>query len=493
MSLARIDLLRFPILIACSLIFATARVAAADKPNVIVIVGDDMGYADIGVHGCKDIPTPNIDALAAAGVRCTNGYVSGPYCSPTRAGLLTGRYQTRFGHEFNPGPAPGKVRKKRQRQQGSDEKASVGLSLSESTMADHLKAAGYATALVGKWHLGHADRFHPLRRGFDEFFGFLGGSHSYFPGNGSSIFRNEEPVEENEYLTDALGREAVAFLDRQTADKQFFLCLTFNAVHTPMHANDARLEKFKSILDETRRTYAAMMSAMDDAVGVVLAKLQEKKFDDNTMVFFISDNGGPTLSTTTVNGSINRPLRGSKRTTLEGGIRVPFLVKWPARLPAGQVYDQPVIQLDILPTLLAAAGIEADPDARLDGVNILPHLRGESEEPPHDALYWRFGQQMAIRQGNWKLVKYDPAVDGQKGKATEAKLYNLALDIGESKDLIEDEPDRAKTLQAAWDKWNASNVPAAWGDGGKGKKSKARKQQRQAAARRPVKKIPVGN
>ncbi|MCI0335877.1 MAG: sulfatase [Planctomycetes bacterium] len=478
---------------ACSVIFAIVQVAAADKPNVVVIVGDDMGYADIGVHGCKDIPTPNIDALAAGGVRCTNGYVSGPYCSPTRAGLLTGRYQTRFGHEFNPGPAPGKVQRKQQRQLGYDEKAGIGLPLSETTIADRLKSADYATALVGKWHLGHADPYHPLRRGFDEYFGFLGGAHSYFPGNDARIFRGEEPVEENEYLTDAFGREAVAFLERQTANRPFFLCLSFNAVHTPMHADEARLEKFKSIRDEKRRTYAAMMSAMDDAIGAVLAKLQEKKLDDNTMVFFISDNGGPSLSTTTVNGSINRPLRGSKRTTLEGGIRVPFLVKWPARLPTGKVYDQPVIQLDILPTVLAAAGIEADPDTRLDGVNMLPYLRGESEGPPHDALYWRFGQQMAIRQGDWKLVKYDPAVDGLKGKATQAKLYNLASDIGESKNLIAEEPERAKTLQATWDRWNASNMAAAWGDGGKGKKAKARKQQRQAAARRAAEKIPDGN
>jgi len=481
-----VALLAFPI---------SAWAAADGKPNIVVIVGDDMGYADIGVHGCMDIPTPNIDSLAADGVRCTSGYVSGPYCSPTRAGLLTGRYQTRFGHEFNPGGAPGQGPKKKQRQQAGDGNKDSGLPLSETTMADRLKDAGYATALIGKWHLGYAEPFRPLRRGFDEFFGFLGGAHSYFPGDGAPILRGDVPVEENEYFTDAISREAVAFLDRQT-DKPFFLCVTFNAVHTPMQADDARLKKFANISDKTRRTYAAMMSAMDDAIGAVLAKLHEKNLDENTLMVFISDNGGPTISTTTVNGSSNKPLRGSKRTTLEGGVRVPFIVRWPGQVPAGQVYDKPVIQLDILPTALAAAGVDVAPDSRLEGVNILPYLNGENDNPPHDALYWRFGKQMAIRQGDWKLVKYDPVVDGQKGgkgTATDAKLYNLANDIGETENLIEEEPEKAKALQAAWNKWNASNVPAAWGDGGKAMKAKGRKQQQRAASRRATDATPTGN
>jgi arylsulfatase A-like enzyme len=455
-----------------------ATAVASDRPNVVVIVGDDMGYADIGAHGCKDIPTPHLDALAGAGVRCTNGYVSGTYCSPTRAGLLTGRYQTRFGHEFNPGPGPADERTQ------ADFKG-AGLPLSETTMADRLKAEGYATALVGKWHLGHQKSFHPLRRGFDEFFGFLGGAHPYFPGKGEPIFRGEQVVEEDEYLTDAFGREAVAFIDRQSDEKPFFLLLTFNAVHTPMHADDARLGKFKHIKDEQRRTYAAMMSAMDDAIGAVTVKLSEKGFDENTMVFFISDNGGPTILTTTVNGSINMPLRGSKRTTLEGGIRVPFFVKWTDKLPAGSVYEKPVIQLDVLPTVLAAAGIAAGNDAKLEGVNLLPYLQGENEESPHDALYWRFGPQMAVRKGDWKLVKYDPKVDEAPGKVTEAKLYNLASDIGETKDLIRDESEKSKELQAAWDEWNRSNIPAAWGGDAnkkKGKRNKARNERRQTAA-----------
>jgi arylsulfatase A-like enzyme len=462
-------------LVTVHLLGASACADKVDRPNILLIVGDDMGYADIGVHGCRDIPTPHIDQLAADSVRCTNGYVSGPYCSPTRAGLLTGRYQTRFGHEFNPGGGqrnPQRQREQPQRQTRDGREGKSGLPVSEATLAERLKEAGYATGLVGKWHLGGAEKFHPQRRGFDEFFGFLGGAHPYFPGDEARILRGAGPVEESAYLTDAFSREAVAFIDRH-AQRPFFLYLSFNAVHTPMHADDARLEKFKHIGDEKRRTYAAMMSAMDDAIGQVLAKLHDQKLEKNTLVFFISDNGGPTLPTTSTNGSRNDPLRGSKRTTLEGGIRVPFLVKWPARLPAAKVYDQPVIQIDILPTALAAAGSELPPDAKIEGVNLLPYLSGDNNDAPHDALYWRFGQQMAVRQGDWKLVRYDPNVDGQRGAPTEPKLYNLAHDVGEKKDLVADEPERAQALQAAWDKWNESNVPARWGDGRGGRRRNA--------------------
>ena len=438
-------------LLACLTLIVNAQsmLLAAQKPNIIVIVGDDMGYADLGVHGCKDIPTPNLAALAAAGARFTNGYVSGPYCSPTRAGLLTGRYQTRFGHEFNPGGRDG---------------AEAGLPLTEKTLADRLKAAGYHTAMVGKWHLGNGEMFHPLSRGFDEFFGFLAGGHSYFPGNGAPILRGREPVEEKAYLTDAFTREAVDFLGRQAqSDKPFLLYLAYNAVHTPMHADDARLEKFAAIPDKKRRTYAAMMSAMDDGVGAVRAKLDETGLAENTLVFFISDNGGPTMRGTTTNASSNAPLRGSKRTTLEGGVRVPFFVAWPGRISPGTVYENPVIQLDIFSTAIAAAGIPPQRDWRVEGVDLAPYLSGAKSEPPHDALYWRFGRQMAIRKGDWKLIAYDPVVDGGTGKATPQKLYNLAKDVGELHDLIADYPEKARELQAAWDEWNKENAPPKWG------------------------------
>jgi len=423
-------------------VFWCGHLTAADKPNILFIVGDDMGYADVGFHGCKDIPTPNLDALAASGVRFTNGYVSGPYCSPTRAGLVTGRYQTRFGHEFNPS--------------GKD-----GLPLTEITVADRLKAAGYVTGLVGKWHLGTEPAMHPQKRGFDEFYGFLGGAHSYFDAGG--ILRNTEPVKEMDYTTDAFGREAVAFIERHK-NKSWFLYLSFNAVHTPMHATEERLAKFPGIPDKERRTYAAMTLAMDEAVGVVRKKLASLGLGQKTFILFISDNGGPTMPGVTINGSRNDPLRGSKRTTLEGGIRVPFLIAWPGHLKPG-VYDQLVIQLDATATALAIAGAKAD---KVEGVNLLPFLTGEKSGTPHDALCWRFGQQMAIRAGDYKLVRYDSNADtrtGARQPVTAVKLYNLANDIGESKDLAMVHPDKVKELQAKWDAWNQSNVAPLWGGG----------------------------
>jgi arylsulfatase A-like enzyme len=438
MTSVRITRLTNLTLVSLGLLFAAGTTAdAARKPNVVVIVGDDMGYADIGCHGCKDIPTPHLDSLAKNGVRCTSGYVSGPYCSPTRAGLLTGRYQTRFGHEFNPGP-PG---------QGQND--AKGLSLKETTFADRMKAAGYATGAVGKWHLGGDPAFHPAKRGFDEYFGFLGGAHPYFADKGAPIYRGTAVVDEKEYLTDAFGREAVAFIDRHQA-KPFFLYLAFNAVHTPMQAADKYLKRFPDIKEKNRQTYAAMMSAMDDAIGRVLAKLRDAKLEQDTLIFFVSDNGGPP-----VNASSNAPLNGRKATTWEGGVRVPFLVQWKGRLPGGLVYEQPVIQLDILPTALAAAGMAPPSDAKFDGVDLLPYLEGKRGGSPHEALFWRFGPQTAVRMGDWKLTE----ATGSGGK----KLFNLKDDIGETKDLSAAHPEKVKELQAAWDAWNKNNVPATWG------------------------------
>jgi len=374
------------------LVLASVPVVAADtsteKPNIVVLLADDLGYADIGVHGCKDIPTPHIDALARSGVRCTSGYVSGPYCSPTRAGLLTGRYQQRYGHEFNPGPA-------------TDANKEKGLATTETTLATRLRSAGYRTGLVGKWHLGHVDQFHPTKRGFETFFGFLGGANPYMGDRASkALQRGTTPVVEKEYLTDAFGREAVAFIDSHK-EKPFFLYLAFNAVHAPLQAPEKYLQRFGSIEDRRRRTYAAMLSAMDDAIGAVMTKLRKEGLEEKSLIFFLSDNGGPPRA----NASLNTPLRGQKATTWEGGIRVPFLVQWKGKLAGGKTYDRPVIQLDIVPTALAAAGVAVEPDWKLDGVDLVPYLRGEKTDDPHSALYWRFGAQLAIRQGDWKLVK----------------------------------------------------------------------------------------
>jgi arylsulfatase A-like enzyme len=424
----------------------------ASRPNLVVILADDYGYGDCGIHGCKDIPTPHLDTLAKNGVRCSNGYVSAPQCSPTRAGLLTGRYQQRFGHEHNAALA------------GSS------LPLTETTLADRLKAAGYATGLVGKWHLGSEDeKHHPLSRGFQEFFGFLGGANPYLPraetGIVPRILRGREDAKEKAYLTDAFGREAVAFIERHQKEP-FFLYLAFNAPHGPLEASKQYLKRFAAIKDEKRRTYAAMVSAMDDAIGRVLAKLRAVGLEEKTLLFFFSDNGGPT----DVNASRNEPLRGVKGETREGGIRVPFFVQWKGQLPAGKVYEQPVIQLDILPTALAAAGIKLPADAGLDGINLLPYLTGQKTEPPHEVLYWRFAfppkqperYKWAIRQGDWKLLT---DIDANRAKSDQPvrdgnlKLVNLAADPTESTDLSRQQPEKVKALHEAWKKWNAQ-LPA---------------------------------
>lgn len=407
------------------------------KPNVVVIVSDDHGYAEMSCQG-GDIPTPNLDAIAKNGVRFTDGYVSCPVCSPTRAGLMTGRYQQRFGHEFNPGPA----------QTAEDV---FGLPLTEKTLADHMKALGYKTGMVGKWHLGYRAEFHPLKRGFDEFFGFLGGAHSYTDARAdraNPILRGAEPVDEKEYLTDAFAREAVAFIERNRS-APFFLYLAFNAVHNPLQAIAKYRERVASLPgDERRKTFAAMLVALDDGVGAVMRKLRDLRIEEDTLVIFVADNGGPTPATT----SRNHPLRGFKGQVLEGGIRVPFLMQWPGRVPRGAVYRQPVISLDILSTAVAAGG--GTVPANVDGVDLVPYVSGRKQGSPHAALYWRFGEQQAIRKGDWKLLKSARDV---------WELYNLRDDIGESKDLASAEPGRVKELQPAWEAWNAQLAPPKWG------------------------------
>lgn len=431
--------------VGSSLAMASTEVTSVSpsKTNIVFLVADDLGYADVGFHGGEQIPTPNLDALAKSGVRFTSGYVSGPYCSPTRAGLLTGRYQQRFGHEFNP--------------------SGNGLPLTETTIADRFQKAGYTTALIGKWHLGSKPEYHPQKRGFKEFYGFLGGANAFLPndkGSVPNILRSEQPVEEKRYLTDAIGEESVAFIDRHKTEP-FFLYVAFNAVHTPMHADDVRLQEFQSIEDPQRRTYAAMLSAMDDAVGSIVSKLESEGLLENTLIAFLSDNGGPTMPTTTINSSINEPLRGSKRQTLEGGIRVPFVLSWKGKIPAGEVKHSPVIQLDLQPTALQAAGLSYSQEDKFDGVSLLPYVQGQSDAQPHEALFWRFGEQNAIRKGKWKLVRYGRNQDIDS-KEKWPKLYDLESDIGESNDVSEAHPEVVQSLQAEWDAWNQSNIEPAW-------------------------------
>ena len=411
------------------------------SPNIVLILADDMGYAEMGTQGNTDVPTPNIDSLAKQGVRFTSGYVSAPLCAPTRAGLMTGRYQQRFGFETNPGP-----------EDYADEK--FGLPRSEPTIAERLKSSGYVTGMFGKWHIGYKPELQPTARGFDKFFGFLSGASNYLPvgrrgGSRNPILRGTQPVAEQAYLTDAFGREAVAFIEKHRASP-FFLYLPFNAVHAPLEASEKFRRQFDAIKDPNRRTFATMLAAMDDNIGRVLDALRKHGLEEQTLVFFISDNGGPTPQTT----SSNVPLRGYKGHLLEGGIREPFIIQWKGHLPAGTVDDRPVIQLDVLPTAMAAAGLTISPDWKLDGVNLLPYLRGEQTGLPHETLYWRFQDQYAIRRADWKLV--------QTRTDSTPRLYNLAKDIGESTDLADKEPAKLKELGDAWAAWNAQLAAPGW-------------------------------
>jgi arylsulfatase A-like enzyme len=431
--------------------------SARSKPDILVIVADDLGYGDVGVHGGRDVPTPNLDALAASGIRCTNGYVSAPYCSPSRAGFLTGRYQTRFGHEFNP--------------HEGDEKQ-LGLPLDQRTIADRLRSAGYATGLIGKWHQGFTPPFQPQSRGFDDYFGFLVGGHNYLLhkdadgqfGSAYSfnmIYRGRQLQKLDGYTTDLFTDEAIAFMDRHT-DKPWFLYLAYNAVHTPLEV----LEKYgarvpASVKDADRRGYLSLLVGLDDAVGRVTSHIRMRHREKNTLIFFFSDNGGsgrkPYLA---YNAAINTPLRGDKGQTLEGGIRVPYFVAWPGALPAGTTYAQPVSTLDILPTACAVA--DAPVDAKVDGVNLLPYLTGKNAGAPHEALYWRFGPQKAVRKGQWKLVDWR---DFDKKHDSGWQLYDLNKDVSEKNNLAAAHPELVTELSAAWHAWDKQNMAPRWHGG----------------------------
>lgn len=430
-------------------------VAANDKPNVLLIVADDLGYADVGFHGCKDIPTPHLDRLAASSVRCSNGYVTHPFCSPTRAGLLTGRYQQRFGHENNPAWKP--------------ESTVLGLPLSQTTLPQVLKTAGYTTGAVGKWHLGAHPQFHPNRRGFDEYFGLLGGGHIYLPGDkGGAEYtipmdRNGQPEPLVGYLTEVLGREASAFITRHKSEP-WFLYLAFNAPHTPLQVTDKQLDRVKHIADETRRNYAGLVVGLDDAIGEVLASLKSSGQSENTLVWFLSDNGGPIG----VTHSENTPLRGAKGQVFEGGVRVPFLISWPQRLPAGKTFDAPVHSLDIFATVAALTNARVSESHSLEGVNLLPFLTGTKTDAPHKHLFWRTGggAKFAVREGDWKLTAEDPA---------KPQLFNLAADVSESKDLAAVQPEVLARLRAAYDTWNAKNIAPGFENPQPNQKKKAAK------------------
>lgn len=431
--------------------------ASGEKPNIILIISDDGGYSDLGFTGGDQIPTPHIDLLAREGVIFREGYVTASVCCPSRMGLMTGRYQQRFGAECNVPiiPTPGFTKK------------DLGLDTSEITIADELKKAGYSTMMIGKWHLGELAKYHPNKRGFDKFYGFLGGSRSYWPlekpNRGHAMMNNNQRVDEEKeikYLTDDLTDAALDFISDNMSNP-FFICLSFNAVHTPMHAKEEDIEQFSSISFEKRRIYAAMTKSMDENIGRVTKKLQKHGLRKNTLIVYINDNGGPTSN----NASNNEPLRGAKGSYWEGGIRVPFFMTWPANLPSMKKYDHPVSSLDIFPTILGAVG-RVNTKISFDGVNLLPFLRGEKTSPPHEYLFWRLWRAAAVRKGRYKLIRVaeDPLKKDRK-LLLPLILIDLQNDPAEEKNVADEYPEITNDLLNALQNWEKELSQPRWYDG----------------------------
>ncbi|SDM32674.1 Arylsulfatase A [Pedobacter steynii] len=413
------------------------------KPNVIVIVSDDAGYADFGCYGGTQIPTPNIDAIARQGIRFTDAYVSASVCAPSRAGILTGRYQQRFGFEHNTSV------KVAAGYQLSD----VGMDTAERTIGNEMQDNGYRTIAIGKWHQGAEQKHFPLRRGFDEFYGFTGGHRDFFAYKGArkkeyALYDNQKEVPEQEitYLTDMFTDKASAFIAKNKSNP-FFMYLSYNAVHTPMNARKDLMERFANIPDSGRRAYAAMMTSLDEGVGRVLNAIKANGLEENTIVVFINDNGGAT-----VNSSDNGVLRGMKGSKWEGGIRVAMMMKWPGHLAANQTDHRPVISLDILPTVLAAGKGKQKGQKKLDGVNLLPYLTSGNKAKPHQALYWRRGVAAAIRSASWKLIRVKDKV----------LLFDLSKDISENNNLSEKYPAKVKELMAMLSHWEKGLDEPHW-------------------------------
>jgi len=474
------NLLKTSPLIILSLIVTSAALSssvlssAAEQPNIIVLLADDLGYGELTCQGNPEIPTPHIDSIASNGIRFTSGYVTGPNCSPSRAGFLSGRIPTRFGYENNPIGA-------------RNEDPTIGFPADEVTIAETLHSVGYTTGIFGKWHQGGTAKYHPFRHGFDEFFGFMHEGHYFVPppyhgvttmlrrkalpggvtgrwigkknllysdhmrsnepdyDADNPIIRGGQPVEESEYLTDALTREAVDFIDRHD-DKPFFLYLAYNAVHSPLQGADKYMKKFSHIEDIHRRIFAAMLANLDDSVGAVMEQLRKSGLEENTLVFFLSDNGGPTRELT----SSNAPLRGEKGSMYEGALRVPFMVQWKGSLPAGEVYHKSISSLDIYAT--AAAQANAQTPKNIEGVDLIPFLSGDNGGRPHETLFWRQGGKRGLRHGDWKLVRM-----GNRKTVGNAswELYDLSKDLSEENNLASVYPERLAELIAVWEKMNS--------------------------------------
>jgi uncharacterized sulfatase len=424
--------------------------AAGARPNILLIYSDDHGWADLGAQGVdKDIRTPHLDQLARDGVRFTHGYVTAPQCTPSRAGVITGRYQSRFGVEHN----------------------GIGMQPETVTLAERLQAAGYVTGLCGKWHLdienigtgGQKKNFvnpdlHPRRQGFDEYFsGFLQDYSASHALDGTPFPDAPRPVTEQGCRVTIQTEAALSFLNRREAEpaRPWFLFLSFMAPHVPLESPEPWFSQTPAHLPEKRRKALAMIAAMDDGLGRIREQLRAMNAETNTLIFFIGDNGAPLGDAW--DGSLNLPLKGQKGMLAEGGIRVPFVAAWPGRIPATQVFEPPVISLDVAATAVEAAGVPApsataEAGPALDGVNLLPFLTGETVGPPHETLYWRWMSQAAVLEFPWKLVAL-----GDR----ERLLFNISTPEGESaqRNLAQAKPEIAARLEAKLQAWSAQLQP----------------------------------
>lgn len=440
-----------PTLFCIAWLVSSLTVNAA-QPNILYILADDMGYEDAGFMGSKEIRTPELDKLAHAGTILASYYVQ-PVCSPTRATLMTGRYPTRTGVYTIVRP-----------------QASWGLKLEERTLPQALREAGYETAIVGKWHLGEfQEAYRPTKRGFDHQYGLWFGMIDYFThkrDNTLDWHRNDQPCKDEGYTTHLIAKEACRLIREKTSEKPLFLYLPFNAVHSPFQVPDSYLNPYGH-LSGVRRTYAGMVSAMDEAVGQVIAALKEKGLLDNTLIIFSSDNGGPSPGKVTSNG----PLRAGKGTIYEGGIRVCAFASWPGHIPAGKTVSEPLQGVDWFPTLLKLAGAKLDQKLPLDGRDIWPVLT-EGAKSPHDSLLVCATKRggAALRMGDWKLVHTEKSDE----------LYNLSTDLGEAKDLASSQPEKLKELQAKLESLMKDAAPAGGGenDGDENTPAKTQKKKR---------------
>ena len=460
-------------------------------PNIIFIVVDDLGKYEISAYGSKTMNTPNIDQLASEGARFTDCYVNAPVCAPSRAGLLTGRYPQRFGFETQPMEMyPNNLAAyyagKYLMNTGDFEMATKpkfptewqmvkqGVPPSEFTLADLMKMRGYTTGIVGKWHLGHSKKQIPNEMGFDEQYGFYGAFTLYTEKRNSpnyihyvqdsysskyqwkmgrketsAIRRNDKVIKEERYTTFAIMEEGVEFVARHK-DEPFFLYLAFNAPHVPFQAPRAYYEMYSDVKEENKRVYYAMIHALDDAIGLLNDKLKHMGLEENTIIYFISDNGGASYTGATENG----PYKGGKLTNFEGGVNVPFLMKWKGKIPAGKVYENPVSSMDIFMTSVSVAECTLPDDRTYDGVDLMPYLEGRAEGVPHEAFYWRADHIHAMRKGDWKYLL--STRDGW------VEMYNLKEDRYEQYDLFDTKPDVLNEMEKEFDVWQEGLEPPLW-------------------------------